>query len=56
MCPPVSPVTCRVLYQINPNQSDTTGPVDVDVNGRHLVSLLNEVVTGIVAASDSYPM
>jgi hypothetical protein len=39
--------------QVNPNNLDN--PSDAEVNGRHLIGLLNEVVSAITQAIDAYP-
>lgn len=31
-------------------------PADADINSRHLISLLSEVVDAIIAAAETYPM
>jgi hypothetical protein len=41
------------VLQINPNNLDN--PSDAEVNGRHLIGLLNEVVSAIIQAIDAYP-
>jgi Ras GTPase-activating protein 1 len=40
--------------EINPNLLDNAS--DVDINVRHLIFLLNEVVTSIIQAIDAYPV
>lgn len=40
--------------EVNPGMLDN--PADVDINAKHLISLLNEVVDAIIAAAETYPM
>ena len=44
---------CRCFWQIDPKFLENVA--DVEVNSRHLMNLLNEVVSSIIQANSSYP-